>query len=72
LEFRLTDGRSNIYAALASTIAAMLHGVEQQMSPPVPIDEDIYEWDDKEFIRHRVKTLPQTLGEALQALTADT
>jgi len=72
LEFRLTDGSSNIYAALASTIAAMLDGVEQQMSPPVPIDEDIYEWDDKEFKRHRVKTLPQTLGEALQALTADT
>ena len=72
MEFRLTDGSSNIYAALASTIAAMLDGVEQNLSPPIPIDEDIYEWDDKEFKRHRVKTLPQTLGEALQALTADT
>ncbi len=72
LEFRLTDGSSNIYAALASTIATMLDGVEQQMSPPVPIDEDIYEWDDKEFKRRRVKTLPQTLGEALQAVAADT
>ncbi len=72
MEFRLTDGSSNIYAALASTIAAMLEGVEQHMLPPVPIDEDIYEWDDKEFKRHRVKTLPQTLGEALNALSADT
>jgi len=72
MELRLTDGSSNIYAALASTIAAMLDGIEQQMSPPVPIDEDIYEWDDKEFKRHRIKTLPQTMGEALQALTADT
>ncbi len=72
MEFRLTDGSSNIYAALASTIAAMLDGVEQNMTPPVPIDEDIYEWDDAQFKRHRVKTLPQTLGEALQALTADT
>ena len=71
MEFRLTDGSSNIYAALASTIAAMLDGVEQNLSPPIPIDEDIYEWDDKEFKRHRVKTLPQTLGEALQALTTD-
>ncbi len=71
MEFRLTDGSSNIYAALASTIAAMLDGVEQNMAPPVPIDEDIYEWDDAQFKRHRVKTLPQTLGEALAALSAD-
>lgn len=71
MEFRLTDGSSNIYAALASTIAAMLDGVELHLAPPVPVDEDVYEWDDKEFKRHRVKTLPQTLGEALDALSAD-
>jgi glutamine synthetase len=72
MEFRLTDGSCNIYAALASTIAAMLDGIEQQMTPPVPIDEDIYEWDEAQFKRHRVKTLPQTMGEALQALALDT
>jgi glutamine synthetase len=72
MEFRLTDGSCNIYAALASTIAAMLDGVEQQLVAPVAVDEDLYEWDDKEFKRHRVKTLPQTLGEALQALSTDT
>ncbi len=71
MEFRLTDGSSNIYAALASMIAAMLDGVEQNMTPPVPIDEDIYEWDGAQFKRHRVKTLPQTLGEALAAVAAD-
>jgi glutamine synthetase len=71
MEFRLTDGSSNIYAALASMIAAMLNGVEQKMTPPMPIDDDIYEWDDDQFKRHRVKTLPQTLGEALQAVAAD-
>ncbi len=71
IEFRLTDGSSNIYAALASTIAAMLDGVEQNLVAPMPIDEDIYEWDDTQFKRHRVKTLPQTLGEALTALAAD-
>ena len=71
IEFRLTDGSSNIYLAIASTIAAMLDGAEQNMTPPSPIDEDIYQWDDKEFKRHRVKTLPQTLGEALTALSAD-
>ncbi len=71
LEFRLTDGSSNIYAVLASTIAAMLDGVEQKLTPSAPIDEDIYEWPETEFAKRGVQTLPQTLGEALTALTAD-
>lgn len=71
LEFRLSDGSSNIYAVLASTIAAMLNGIDHQLTPPAPIDEDIYEWPEAEFIKRGVKTLPQTLGEALTALTAD-
>jgi glutamine synthetase len=71
LEFRLPDGSSNIYAVLASTIAAMLDGVDKQLVPPAPIDEDIYEWEEAEFVKHGVNTLPQTLGEALNALTKD-
>ena len=71
MEFRLTDGSCNIYLAIASTVAAMLHGVEQNLTPPAPIDEDIYEWSEDEFVKRGVKTLPQTLGEALAALTAD-
>jgi glutamine synthetase len=71
LEFRLCDGSSNIYAAIASTIAAMMDGIEQEMRPPLPIDEDIYEWDEDKFIANNIKTLPQTLGEALVALKED-
>ena len=71
LEFRLTDGTTNIYLAIASTIAAMLDGVEKKLLPPAPIDEDVYEWDEAEFTKRGVKTLPQTLGEALTALRDD-
>ncbi len=71
VEFRLTDGSCNIYLALASTIAAMLDGIEQQLMPPASIDEDVYEWDATEFVKRGVKTLPQNLGEALAALSAD-
>lgn len=71
LEFRLTDGSSNIYAALASTIAAMLDGVARKLNPPAPIDEDVYEWQAADFIAHDVKTLPQNLCEALVALEND-
>ena len=71
LEFRLTDGTTNIYLALASCIAAMLDGVERELKPPKPIDEDVYAWDADEFLKQEVKSLPQTLGEAIAALHAD-
>lgn len=71
LEFRLSDGSSNIYAVLASTIAAMLDGIECKLKPPAPIDEDVYAWSEGEFVKRGVKTLPQTLGEALVALELD-
>jgi glutamine synthetase len=71
LEFRLTDGSSNIYAVLTSTIAAMLDGIARKLNPPAPIDEDIYEWQVADFVAHNVKTLPQNLGEALVALEND-
>lgn len=72
LEFRLTDGSCNIYLALASAIAAMLDGVARKLTPPEPIDEDVYEWDEAEFMKRGVKKLPQTLEQALIALRADT
>jgi len=71
IEFRLTDGSCNIYLALASAIAAMLDGGELQMQPPAPIDEDIYEWPQAHFAERGVLTLPQTLGQALDALETD-
>jgi glutamine synthetase len=71
IEFRLTDGSCNIYLALASAIVAMLDGVEQSKQPAAPIDEDLYEWSDEHFIERGVATLPQTLGQALEALSAD-
>ncbi len=53
MEFLVIDGNA-IYAALSSAIEA-IGGVEQQLTPHVPIDEEIYESDDKEFKRHRIK-----------------
>jgi len=71
IEFRLTDGSSNIYVALAATIAAILDGVAQGLQASAPIDEDIYEWPEAHFAERGVSTLPQTLGQALDALEAD-
>ena len=71
MEFRLTYGCSHVYLVLISTIVSMLDGVEQNLTLPAPIDEDIYEWDEAELVKLGVKSLPQTLGEALATLSAD-
>jgi len=71
IEYRLTDGSSNIYVALASTIVALLDGIDQNKQPPASIDDDIYEWTEARLTECGVATLPQTLGQALDALEAD-
>ncbi len=70
LEWRLPDPSCNIYAALASTLAAGLHGIDADMAPPAPCDSDLYD-------RHRSgasmpQRLPRDLCGALDALQADT
>ena len=66
LEWRLPDPSCNIYAALAATLCAGLDGIDQQMTPPAPCDEDLYQ-------RHSSGAamparLPRDLATALDAL----
>jgi glutamine synthetase len=69
LEWRLPDPSCNIYAALAATLAAGLHGIDDGLVGPAPCDADLYE-------RQRAgaampERLPRDLYAALQALGAD-
>ena len=69
LEWRLPDPSCNIYAALAGTLAAGLHGIDANLAPPAPCDVDLYD-------RHRAgaampERLPRDLCSALHALRGD-
>lgn len=69
LEWRLPDPSCNIYAALAATLAAGLHGIDAGMVPTAPCRVDLYQ-------QHRAgaampERLPRDLYCALQALRAD-
>ncbi len=69
IEWRLPDPSCNVYAAIASTLAAGLHGVDEALAAPVACDVDLYE--------HRAAggampaQLPRDLRSALDALQAD-
>ncbi len=71
LEWRLPDSAANPYLALAAVIAAGLDGVERELDPGAPINEDIYEMSAAQRAKHQLKLLPQNLGQAVEALEQD-
>ena len=71
IEWRLPDPSANVYAALAATLSAGLLGIQQQMTPPAPVDEDLYDMPAALRNKHKLAALPADLGQALNALDSD-
>jgi glutamine synthetase len=62
VETRIPGGDVNPYLAIAALIAAGLHGIEQGLEPPPPLEGNAYESDADRF--------PSTLRDAVAALEA--
>ena len=71
LELRLADGSCNPYLATAVTIAAGLDGIENEIEPGEPYNVNLYDFSDAELKQKGIRTLPQSLQEALDALESD-
>jgi glutamine synthetase len=69
LELRCPDPSSNPYLAAAVMLQAGLDGIEQQLPLPDPIEETLL-GQDRARLR-RAEVLPNSLGDALDALAAD-
>ncbi len=69
LEWRLPDPSCNVYAAIAATLAAGLHGVDEELKAPAACDSDLYE--AMAFGALMPDRLPRDLSAALDALAAD-
>ena len=67
-ELRSPDPSCNIYIALAAMLAAGLEGINKDMAPPKPIDENIYEFSPEEVQRYNIDALPGSLLEALDEM----
>ncbi len=68
VELRFPDPSANPYLAFAVMLAAGLDGIEKKMTPPAPVTDDVYEWDETERQAHGVGTLPGSLREALDEM----
>jgi glutamine synthetase len=71
IEFRAPDPSCNPYLALAAMIHAGLDGVENGLDCPDPVRENIYEFDEQKRHEYGIETLPENLGQAVDALEAD-
>lgn len=71
LEFRLADGACNPYLAAAVVIAAGLDGIEKEIEPGEPHNVNLYDFSDAELKDKGIRTLPQSLKEAIDALESD-
>lgn len=68
LELRCPDPSCNPYLAFSVMLAAGLDGVKKGMKPPEPVEEDVYDFDDEKLKKFYIKTLPGSLGEALEEM----
>jgi len=69
LEFRPPDPSCNPYLAFSAMLMAGLDGIQNRITPPEPIDKDLYDLEPEE--KAEVKNTPGSLNEVLDALQAD-
>jgi glutamine synthetase len=69
IEYRCPDGSCNPYLAFAAMLMAGLDGVRNRIDPGEPLDKDLYDLEADEAAR--IKQVPGSLGETLDALEAD-
>jgi glutamine synthetase len=69
IEFRAPDPSCNPYLCFAAQLMAGLDGIQSQIDPGEPMDKDLYALPPEEA--RKVKQVPGSLGDVLNALEAD-
>jgi len=65
IELRCPDSSSNPYLAFTAMLAAGLAGIEQNLAPTEPVEENVYHLDEANLKNRHIATLPGYLFEAL-------
>lgn len=71
IELRCPDPSCNPYLAFAVMLKAGLDGIKRELPLPPPLEEDLYQFDEKRLAQYNVGTLPGSLGDALEAMQED-
>ncbi len=68
VELRSPDPSCNPYLAFAAILTAALDGINEQVEPPLPTEQNIYQLNEKERKKLRIEALPGSLLEALDLM----
>ncbi|MEH7226120.1 type I glutamate--ammonia ligase [Bacillus sp. JJ1566] len=71
VEVRSVDPSANPYMAMAVLLAAGLDGIKNKLTPPAPVDRNIYVMNKEERNEAGIADLPPTLALALEKLKQD-
>jgi glutamine synthetase len=66
MELRNPDPAGNPYLQFAVMLACGLDGVDKDMTPPKPVEKDIYHMTKDERKKLKIESLPENLGDALK------
>jgi len=69
IEYRAPDPSGNPYLTFSAMLMAGLDGIRRELTPPTPTDRNLYSLSAREA--RRIKTLPKSLDESLDALERD-
>ncbi|PLS04758.1 type I glutamate--ammonia ligase [Neobacillus cucumis] len=71
VEVRSVDPAANPYLAMAVLLKAGLDGIKNKLTPPAPVDRNIYVMNKDERMEEGIIDLPATLAAALDELKSD-
>jgi len=71
IELRCPDPACNPYLAFAVMLSAGIDGIKNELSPPEPVEENIYDLDDESLVQKNIDVLPSSLNEAVGELKKD-
>ncbi len=70
-EVRCPDPSCNPYLAFALMLKAGLDGIKTNLTPPAPVEEDLFEFTAADLKERNIATMPGSLGEALDEMEKD-
>ncbi|MPY78841.1 MAG: type III glutamate--ammonia ligase [Actinophytocola sp.] len=71
VEHRGADGSANPYLASAALLAAGLDGIDRELEPGEPVNDNLFALSPDEVAKRDIAHLPKTLDAAIAELVAD-
>jgi glutamine synthetase len=71
VEVRCPDPTANPYLAIALMLASGLDGIKKGLTPPAPVNKNIFKMSEQEMTDLGVSSLPGSLYDAIQAFKVD-